>query len=63
MKMLKEKYKTYDGARQRRDFENSLARGEFERGFKAKHYRYSIVTHDGLWRVVRLNPEPAKVSS
>lgn len=43
MKLLKEVYKTYDGARKRAAFENALARSEFERGYKAKHYRYSIV--------------------
>lgn len=43
MKLLKEIYKTYEGARKRAAFENSLARSEFERGYKAKHYRYSIV--------------------
>ena len=53
MKLLKEKYKTYEGARKRVAFENSLARGEFERGYKAKHYRYSIVADGDVWRVAR----------
>lgn len=43
MKFLKEIYKTYEGARKRAAFENALARSEFERGYKTKHYRYSIV--------------------
>lgn len=46
MKLLKEIYKTYEGARKRAAFENSLARSEFERGYKAKHYRYYVVTFD-----------------
>ena len=53
MKLLKETYKTYEGARKRAAFENSLARGEFERGYKAKHYRYSIVADGDGWRVAR----------
>jgi hypothetical protein len=59
-KLLKERYKTYEGARKRAAFENGLARGEFERGDKAKHYHYSIVESstgersDGYsWRVER----------
>lgn len=54
MKLLKEVYKTYDGARKRAGFENSLARSEFERGFKVKHYRYAvIVDENGAFRVQR----------
>ena len=57
MKLLKEKYKTYDGAHKRTGFENSLARFEFERGDKARHYKYRTEAHDGAWRVVRYTPE------
>lgn len=53
MKLLKEVYKTYEGARKRAAFENSLARHEFERGYKAKHYRYSTVQEGNAYRVQR----------
>ena len=53
MKLLKEVYKTYEGARKRAAFENSLARSEFERGYKTKHYRYSIVQEGDSYRVQR----------
>lgn len=56
MKLLREKYKTYDGALKRCGFENSLAKSEFERGFKAKHYHYTVVEQDGAYRVARHNP-------
>jgi len=63
MKMLKEQYKSYEGARKRAAFENGLARGEFERGYKAKRYRYSVIAHHNagesvdtplVWRVQRI---------
>jgi hypothetical protein len=53
MKLLKEIYKTYEGARKRAAFENGLARSEFERGYKAKHWQYSTVTEGDAWRVGR----------
>jgi hypothetical protein len=59
MKLLKEVYKTYEGARKRAAFENGVARGEYERGYKAKHYRYAVIQetdyHSGkpVWRVKR----------
>ncbi len=54
MKLLKETYKTYEGARKRAAFENGVAKFEFEHGIKAKHYRYSIVEQaDGTYRVSR----------
>lgn len=54
MKLLREKYKTWEGARKRCGFENGLAQSEFERGYKARLYRYSIVQDDtGNWRVAR----------
>lgn len=53
-KLLKEKYKTHEGAEKRCRFENALAKGEFERGDKARHYAYSVVLEsDGAWRVQR----------
>lgn len=60
MKLLREKYKTYEGALKRCGFENSMARGEFSRGYKARLYRYTLVRDDaGLWRVARNVDKPA----
>jgi hypothetical protein len=54
MKLLKEKYKTYEGARKRAAFENGLARFEYERGYKARFYHYTIVAGDNNdYRVAR----------
>jgi hypothetical protein len=53
IKLLKEVYKTYDGAQKRCGFENGVAKGEYERGDKAKHYHYTVVAQDGAWRVAR----------
>lgn len=54
MKMLREKYKTYDGAMKRCRFENSLAPGEYRRGDKARLYHYTVVQDAaGMWRVAR----------
>ena len=53
-KLLKERYKTYEGARKRAAFENDLARGEFERGDKAKHSHYVVrIIGDADYRVER----------
>lgn len=52
-KLLKEKYKTREGAAKRRDFENSLAKYEFEQGYKAEYYWYLVVEEAGMWRVQR----------
>jgi hypothetical protein len=57
MKLLKEKYKTWDGAHKRCRFENGVAKSEFEQGYKSKHYRYTVVEQDGAYRVARHNPE------
>jgi hypothetical protein len=55
-KLLKEIYKTYEGARKRVAFENGIALSEFRNGYKARHYRYSIVSQDdGTYRVERNN--------
>jgi hypothetical protein len=55
-KLLKEKYKTYEGARQRAAFENGVAGSEFRNGYKARLYHYTIVadeTQGETWRVRR----------
>jgi hypothetical protein len=57
MKLLREKYKTEDGARKRAAFENSLAASEYQRGYKARHYRYTTELVDGSYRVARHIPE------
>lgn len=57
MKLIAQKYKTYEGARKRAAFENSVAPGEFKRGDKARLYRYHVVAdpNDGnAWRVERV---------
>jgi hypothetical protein len=53
MKLLKEVYKTYEGARKRAAFENAMAKGEFARGDKAKLYSYRVVDEGTTWRVAR----------
>jgi len=61
MPMLRQKYKTYEGARRRAAFENMVAPGEFQRGQRARLYTYAVVQIDGMWRVERrLPPKPAK---
>ena len=53
-KLLREKYKTIEGAHKRAAFENGVARSEFEHGYKAKHYKYrAIKVADGEFRVER----------
>lgn len=57
-KLLREKYKTYEGARKRAGFENGIAASEYRNGYKAKLYHYAIVADpsgDG-WRVQRRDP-------
>ncbi len=53
MKLLKETYKTYEGARKRAGFENGIAKSEYEHGYKAKLYWYAIVPEGDGWRVSR----------
>jgi hypothetical protein len=53
MKLLKEVYKTYEGARKRAGFENGIAKSEYEKGYKAKHYHYSVVPEGNGFRVQR----------
>lgn len=56
-KLLREKYKTYDGASKRAGFENGVARSEFNAGYKAHVYHYRVVAdQDGMWRVERSKP-------
>jgi hypothetical protein len=55
-KLLTAKYKTFEGARKRAAFENGIAKHEFERGYKARHYIYRAVKQAGppeIWRVER----------
>jgi hypothetical protein len=57
IKLLRERYKTAEGARQRAVFENAIALGEFQRGQKARHYRYQTITDAaGFYRVARCLP-------
>lgn len=55
IKLLRETYKTHEGARKRAGFENAMARGEFERGDKARLYAYTIVAGNApnTYRVAR----------
>lgn len=46
-KLLREKYKTYEGARKRAAFENGIALSEFKSGYKARHYRYRVIREVG----------------
>jgi hypothetical protein len=56
-KLLKEKYKTYEGARRRAAFENGVAGSEYRSGYKARLYHYTVVPevpgHFDCWRVQR----------
>lgn len=56
IKLLREHYKTYDGADRRARFENGIAGSEFRNGYKAHLYRYvAIPDHEnyGCFRVER----------
>lgn len=56
MKLLRERYKTRDGAMRRCGFENAMAKGEYDRGDKARLYVYRVVpdpTVPDVWRVQR----------
>lgn len=59
MRLLKKKYKTWEGAHKRCGFENGIALSEFKNGYKAKHYRYTVVEQEGMYRVARLARDPA----
>lgn len=53
-KLLREKYKTHDGAMKRCRFENAVAFSEHKRGYAAKLYRYRVIQDDsGVYRVER----------
>jgi hypothetical protein len=53
-KLLKEKYKTLDNAQKRSRFENSLAKHEYDQGYKARMYQYTVTQDDdGAYRVAR----------
>ena len=60
MRLLKEIYKTEEGARKRAAFENSMARSEYERGYKARPYRYRVVQEGETWRVQRTQEDTLK---
>lgn len=53
VKLLREIYKSLAGAQKRCGFENGAAKGEFDRGDSAKHYRYTVVAEGDHWRVAR----------
>ncbi len=57
MKLLREVYKTYEGARKRAGFENGVAASEYRNGYKARLYRYAVIVQDGAWRVQRVSRE------
>lgn len=57
MKLLKEKYKTLDGAQKRAAFENAMALGEYIWGRKARRYSYSVVMEVDGFRVQRTAKE------
>ena len=57
-RLLKEKYKTWEGADKRCRFENGIALGEYQRGDMAHHYRYTVVADEyyknpQVWRIKR----------
>ncbi len=56
-KLLKEVYKTYEGARKRAAFENGLASSEYKSGYKARLYHYTITQENDTWRVQRTRAE------
>jgi len=56
MKLLKETYKTYEGARKRAAFENGVANSEFAKGCKAHIYRYTVELQGNAYRVARHMP-------
>jgi len=62
MKLLKETYKTREGAAKRARFENSLAPFEHRQGYKAKLYRYTVVQLGVMWRVQRSEAETQGVA-
>jgi hypothetical protein len=47
IKLLKEKYKSIDGAKKRATFENAVAKSEYKRGDSAKIYKYRIIRQVG----------------
>ena len=65
MKLLRQKYKTSDGALKAAAFHNGLAHFEHDRGYKAKLYRYGVVyvAADQNFRVERFiaNGAPRKL--
>jgi hypothetical protein len=60
MKLLREKYKTYEGARKRAAFERGVNPGEYRRGDVARLYGFRVVEHEGAYRVERYVPVAAE---
>jgi len=53
-KLLRERYRTLQGAAKRAAFENAVAPGEYARGEKARVYSYRVIQDQaGAWRVER----------
>ena len=52
-KLLREIYKTREGAEKRARFENGIAVFEHRHGYKAGLYHYVAIEHEGNWRVQR----------
>jgi hypothetical protein len=53
-KLLRERYKTAEGAYKRARFENGVALSEFRQGYKSRYYKYRTVQDDtGAFRVQR----------
>ena len=51
-RLLKEIYKTHEGASKRARFENGVAPSEYEKGYRARLYQYTAVLQDyKTWRV------------
>ncbi len=66
VKLLKETYKTHDGASKRCRFENAIAKSEYDRGYKSNRYYYAVCADsNGAWRVSRnvMVTDPAKILS
>lgn len=56
-KLLREHYKTYDGASKRARSENGLAPGDFSHGRTPHRYHFRVVGTEGDYRVERYLPE------
>lgn len=52
-KLLKQVYKTWEGASKCARFENGVALSEYRNGIKANVYHYTVVPEGDKWRVQR----------